>query len=179
MISLGCNHYPSKYRLKYYGEYLKKTSNNPIKTEGFYYFKNTDNNWARIIILYDDGVIYQSGYSCEYFEYLKMDYPSFEINNNQKKCIWNWGYYSIEKDTLKIQTFSSGKFGLRRAIQENLAVIVDDTTLHFFQNNDYMETIFGVQTEERPLDYLMYFKECKIKPDSMNWMMDDFIEKDE
>jgi hypothetical protein len=90
----------------------------------------------------------------------------FQIPNKVREWPYVWGYFIIEDDILKVQTYdphSMDKY-TKYKVMERWAEIVNDTTIHFFK---------GIDTEGKSssLNQTFHFRHCENKPDSTNVLM--------
>ncbi len=134
--------------------------NNQIKMDGYFYRCIGLNDYC-IAYFYKDGILYAGG--------------DTNININTTECIlinpkernipYGWGFFVIENNILKYQTFlDSGGLFSDPEPDEFWAEIVNDSTLHFYKH---------ITTNKDVLDMndTYHFKTCENKPDSMNILM--------
>ena len=134
-----------------------------FRTDGMYLiYHEKDKIWG-LRYFFQNGSYYSVG----------IDEPSSDYNffgcwdtQKEKNIPYFWGYFIIEDNILKVQTYDPGSlnYSTKYRVVEQWAEIVNDTTIHFFK---YIDT--GGKSSK--LDRTFHFRHCENKPDSMNILM--------
>ena len=98
----------------------------------------------------------------------KIGLECFQIPSHARKAPYAWGYFIVEDNILKAQTYDPGSlnYSTKYRVVEQWAEIVNDTTLHFFKGIDS-------NGKSSKLDKTFHFRHCENKPDSTNILMRD------
>lgn len=96
------------------------------------------------------------------------DYGNDCIQINERNIPYYWGFFIIEGDTLKVQTFdpTSRQRYHEFRVEERWAKIENETTLRFFKK-------ITPEKKELVLDEIFHFRYCENKPDSTNILMEN------
>jgi len=105
--------------------------------------------------------------------YYHVSIDTYEQGNecvqiNERDIPYYWGYFLIEGDTLKVQTFdptSKQRYHEFR-VEERWAIIENDSTIRFFKK-------LTPEKNELRLNETFHNTQCKNKPDSTNILMKD------
>lgn len=164
LLGNGCrkDRYPfDKSALTYKGKFVYE---NQIRLDGFYYKETDDATGYGVRYFYEDGVSFKVGVEENDFD--PNSSLCFQIHPRNRDLPYLWGYYIIEGDILKEQTYDPGsrqrysKF----QVEERWAVIENPTTIRFFKR-------ITPEKNEIALDEVYHFRECTDKPDSTNILM--------
>lgn len=171
LIMLFCNHSCNKERFPYDEEGLTYKGqldfNGEIRLDGVYlsYSEEEENTlsfffWQNGIVNRggSKGIIEESSFMC--------DIIGVKIEEDTREIPYFWGYFIIEGDELKLQTYdpvSRNRYPEFR-VEERLATIINDTTLHFYQR-------IRPSGEVVEMDRTYHFHHCINKPDSTNILM--------
>lgn len=142
------NHTESHIKLKTEGYYYSIFDRDSIKTrnggKGIYMvvllknnaFYNVKNGYGD-----DCGKIIELDCEIKKSEEMLNSYQNFskERERNKNYDIWNWGKYSTNNDTIKIQWFYN-KFG-EYYLSEEIGVILDSTSFKLIKGIDYGEKV--------------------------------------
>jgi hypothetical protein len=157
--------YPCRKQFTLYKEAFYHTDAKlPIKTNGVYISISHEGSFY----------LYNNGYAKILFSNLPESKtfwknPSIEINElqSQEKYFRKevWGNYSINNDTIAIQTFGLNDQLCKRSVYETKGVILNDSTIKVFSDYSYW---FDTELIKEPNIYRLY--KTDQKPDStMAW----------
>lgn len=159
----GCNKDPDFdiKRLTYRGQFVY---NNQLRIDGMYYMSEEDGGLS-IIYLFKDGTCYFVFMASEQYDLSSI--CCYQLNSTQRKIASDWGFYLIDDNVLKAQTFDIKPMGSMYTVEERWATIEDDKTLHFFRSMRNRPT----GPKDVKLNDTYHFKYCTDKPDSTNILM--------
>jgi len=133
---------------------------NQIRIDG-YYFGNTVLTGSIKVkpLIY----FFQNGFICNYSQ--NISEPTCTLDDEIRERPFYWGYFVIEKDTLKLQLVDSYWQNKHMyEISERWARVVNDSTIVFFKS-------ISASKKVSILNETYYFNICKDKPDSTNILM--------
>ncbi len=161
-VSNSCNISGEKYpydedSLTYKNQFVFK---NQFKMEGVYITEYSD--FFGVNYFWENGVFFQMGSENS----ISVD-ECFSFHEENRNIPYYWGYFIIEDNILKVQTYDPGSLNRYSEfkVEERWATIVNDSTIHFFKKI----TPWG---EEKIMDETLNFHQCDNKPDSTNLLMD-------
>lgn len=133
-----------------------------IRTDGYYYgYYKQDSGLISITIFYRNGVVIDGiggYYSLLEFEKMFLDGTFYSRNKDYKDT---WGIFKVTNNVVMIERVIAGG-GLRRNAFIDYGEILNDTTIHIYQNKSSYVSAISVK------DDTLYFKQFSPKPDSTN-----------
>ena len=134
---------------------------NQIRTDGYYFSYNyQDSNIVSITIFYRNGVVIDGVGGATLLEFEK-DFSTGIFYTNKKDYKGNWGIFKVTNNVVMIErVIASG--GLRKLSFVDYGEILNDTTIHIYQN----KSSYGGATSVK--DETLHFKQFSPKPDSTN-----------
>lgn len=138
--------------------------NNQFKMNGVYSMSRVDEGGYAIRYFFQDGSYYAEGIT----NFDKHGVECYQIKEKVRVIPYAWGYFIIEGDTLKVQTFdpTSRERYNKFKVEERWAKVENDSTIRFFKKI----------TPEKKIVFLnetFRFYPCANKPDSTNVLMDN------
>ena len=155
--SIFCDELPfDKKALTYKNQFV---FDNQFRMSGIYLMERSYGGYA-MIYFFQNGSYYAEGTSNE------IGLECYQIKSKARELPYAWGYFIIEDNILKVQTFdaTSLNYSTKYRVKERWAEIMNDTTIHFFKEIDS-------GGKERGLDEIFHFRHCENKPDSTNILM--------
>jgi len=158
-------------------EEISANIRNLIEIEGYYTVQNNP-NWGSYMFFEDGSFVYfhfKSGIS-DYEKQTNMS-KAIEIWKSKKQVQWgtNWGVYSIQNDTIIVNSYDKPAFFKPMAINEMRYKIIDRNTIQrvYFRVNskaadDYYKTN-SPWIDEEP----MYFTPADSLPSSDSWLKEE------
>ena len=155
-----------------------------LKTNGYYYIftdrsvgSGYEGKISDAFFLYQNGIYYNFSHG-SYNPNLKI---SENIRQLDSEVIYrvkrekdfinsqpNWGVFNVSGNDIKIErwVFSSG--GGKYPTQKVLGKIINDSTIHFYEQEQNNPTQYGKNKKWEKIDETYHFRQFNPKPDSTN-----------